>query len=739
MKRVAAGLAVIACWSGAQAHAAEAAAPAVGVVGANAQMAAAAETVTVTATRMEDSIANVPVTVTVITDEQIDNHLVNDVKDLVRYEPGVSVPRAPVRLSGQFGTGRDRDSGFNIRGLEGNRVLIQIDGIRAPDAFSFGPQVVGRGDYSDVSLFKSVEILRGPASALYGSDGLAGAVSFITKDPEDFVAEGNTFGAQARATYASADSSWSETLVGAFHSGEWQGMVAYTRRDGHEFENQGENDAHNTDRTTPNPQDVDSNAVLAKLVFEPSEGHRLRLTYEHDDMDIDSHIFSAIAKPPLGPTSTLDFRAHDEVERDRLSFDHHFGSLFGFIDSGFWAAYWQQATTTQFSAEDRNISPDRTRLNTFDNRSYGLTLELDSSGSTGGITHTLVYGGDISWTHQEGVRDGTVPPLGETFPTRAFPTTDYELAGIFIQDKIDIGDLSLFPALRFDFYSLDPKPDPIFPGLTASQSDDHLSPKFGAVYHVTEELSAYGNYARGFKAPRPSEVNNGFSNFIINYTSIPNPDLKPETSETWEVGLKYSGGGWFASASLFTGEYEDFIEQIQIGGTFTPADPAIFQYVNLTGVTIEGAEAKVTKQFESGWGFVAAASYARGNVDSGGAHFPLNSVDPWKLVAGVSWRDPEGRFGAELNLTHAGEKAASRIDETPCGGPCFRPDEFTTLDATAFWNVTEYATLRAGLFNITDEKYWWWSDVRGLSESSVVRDAYTQPGRNFSLSLTVRM
>ena len=142
---------------------------------------AAAEIITVSATRHAEAISDVPATVSVISAEQIQNNFVTDIKDLVQYEPGVSVRSSPARFTAAgSSTGRDGNSGFNIRGLEGNRVLIISDGIRMPDSFSFGAQSVGRGDYLDMDTLKSVEILRGPASALYGSDGIAGAVSFIT-------------------------------------------------------------------------------------------------------------------------------------------------------------------------------------------------------------------------------------------------------------------------------------------------------------------------------------------------------------------------------------------------------------------------------------------------------------------------------------------------------------------------------------------------------------------------------
>jgi hemoglobin/transferrin/lactoferrin receptor protein len=714
--------------------------------GAGAALAADDSTVvdpiTVTATRQEQPVSTAPATVSVISDLQIEDQLATDIKDLVRFEPGVSVRASPARFSAALGsTGRDGNSGFNIRGLEGNRVLLQVDGIRLPDAFGFGAQAVGRGDYIDLEVVKSVEILRGPASPLYGSDGLAGAVSFITRDPGDFLRPEQGFTLRGRGAYSSADDSWSEGLVAAGRQGRWEAMAAYTHRDGHELDNKGEVDSANVDRTTPNPQDTESNSVLAKLVFRASDDNRFRLTYDRQDSRVETHVLSAIAKPPLGASSTLDLSARDTTQRDRISLDHRYDRPVGFVDRASWAAYFQASTTEQFIAEDRNVSADRERRNTFDNRIFGLNAELQSHAATGDVAHRFVYGGDISVTRQQGVRDGTVAPVGETFPTRAFPTTDYVLAGLFAQDAIALFDerLTLYPGVRLDYYSLDPRPDPLFPWSSASQSGAHVSPKVGAVLKVTEVVSLFGNYAAGFKAPSPSQVNNGFSNVVINYTSLPNPDLKPETSQSFEGGVRLNGPGWSASASAFTASYDDFIEQIQVSGAFTPTDPAVFQYVNLGKVDVAGVEARAQAVLPSGLGFLAAASYARGDAESSGLKAPLDSIDPFKLVAGLTYRDPGGRYGGQFTITHAARKSAGRVDGAACAPSCFRPPAFTVLDATAYWNVNDHATLRAGVFNLTDEKYWWWSDVRGLSASAPTRDAYTQPGRNFSLSLILRM
>ncbi|MDZ4866440.1 MAG: TonB-dependent receptor, partial [Alphaproteobacteria bacterium] len=546
--------------------------------------AAKVEKVTVTATRQRRNVDEVPATVTVITAKEIEDNLATDVKDLVRFEPGVSVRTNPARFTAAgSSTGRDGNSGFNIRGLEGNRVLIQIDGIRVPDGFTFGPQAVGRGDYLDLDILKSVEILRGPASALYGSDGVAGAVSFITKDPEDIIAEGETFAARARVSYSSADDSFAEGVMAATQTqdGQWQGLLAYTRRDAHETETQGENDSANTSRTTANPQDIESNSVFGKILFVPNESNRFRLTGEYFDRTIDTEVLSARAVvPSSAAANVIDLDAIDETTRNRVAFDHRYEGE-GFISSAFWSVYYQTAETREFSDEDRFTSADRTRDSKFDNSVWGAAGQLESEFDLGGIANSLVYGFEYSVTHQEGLRDGITPPAGETFPTQPFPNTDFTLAGFFIQDEISLADgkLKLYPAVRYDSFEIEPEASPLYPGAISPQKDSAISPKFGAVFWPVNEFGLFANYAQGFKAPAPSQVNNGFQNAAANYISIPNPDLRPETSESYEGGVRFrdiefAGANISTSATAFIAYYEDFIEQVTVSGTFLPPPAA---------------------------------------------------------------------------------------------------------------------------------------------------------------------
>lgn len=693
----------------------------------------AGKTITVTATRAPVAVEDAPATVTVIDANRIADELATDIKDLIRFEPGISVPRQPTRFGAALGTtGRAGNEGFNIRGIGGNRVLIQVDGVRVPDGFSFGAQGVGRGDYVDLGLIKSVEILRGPASALYGSDGLAGAVSFITSDPKDFLGDGKSVGGLARAAYSSSDNEFSETVILAGKSGDWSAMGAYTRRDYNELDNRGTVGGVGSTRTEPNPQDGRSNAGLGRIVYE-SGGHRFRLTGEYLDTHLDTEVLTGRSLPPLGSTSVLDLDATDTGSRWRGAFDWTWSGS-GIVELARLAAWYQQSKDRQFTLEDRNTAADRTRINTFDNRVIGASGELRLKFDTGAIGHRIVFGADASKTHQEGLRDGTVPPAGETFPTRAFPETDYTLAGAFVADEMTIGPVSLYPALRFDYYDPSPQDDPLLPTFAGAKQDgSRVSPKIGAVVKLSDGLRVFGNYGRGFKSPEPNQVNQFFSNLAFGYTSRPNPDLKPETSESYEGGIRISGPNVRLDVSAYHANFDDFISQEVVNGSFTPADPAIYQFINLNKAEIEGAEARFEAWSNSGITGRMSISYTTGDqIGVTGAKTPLLSVDPFKLVFGGGYRDPAGRFGGQLITTHSAKKELARA------GGQYRPDAFTTLDATAFVKVMDAVTLRGGVFNITNEKYAWWSDTRGLTPTTTVADAYTQPGRNGSVSLSVR-
>ncbi|MFL9947795.1 TonB-dependent hemoglobin/transferrin/lactoferrin family receptor [Paraburkholderia agricolaris] len=696
--------------------------------------------VTVTATRTATVQSRTAASVSVITDEYLEEQQSENIKDALRYEPGVTVRRAPYRpSSAALGGGRDNDSSINIRGLEGNRILLLEDGIRLPYSFTFGPLEAGRGDYADLGTLKRIEILRGPASALYGSDGLTGAVNFLTKDPQDLLDIYNkrTY-FSLRPSYDSTDRSFGATVQAAGGNDMIQGMLIADGRRGHEVDNQGTNNSASTKRTTANPQDTYSETLLGKLVVKPTAHDTFKFTAETVRQRIDSNVLSAV-----NPPTTLALTGNDKLERNRYSLDYDFNNNAArFFQTAHIQVYYQDAWQDQNSYETRGSSASRTRLSHYGERVFGGSAFAESNFQTGILSHKLLYGGDGSLDRVSAMRDGTVPGVGEAaFPNKPFPDTDYRLLGAFIQDQISYGALTVTPGLRFDTYKLSAKTgDPQYLGTPVSSSDNALSPRLAVLYEVSPALIPYAQYAHGFRAPAPDQVNNSFANPLYGYTSIGNPKLKPETSDTIEAGLRGKLGTGFGplrySAAIFAGRYRDFISQQTVGGSGRPNDPLVFQYVNFSKAYIHGLEGRAEWALPHGFSLKTAMAFTKGSLDSGNAASqPLDTINPFSAVFGIRY-EPGERWFAQADLLFQAAKKSSDITPKSCSSQtCFAPGSSFVVDLRGGYRFNKHVVAYLGVFNLFDRKYWNWSDVRGIADSSPVKDAYTAPGRNVSVSM----
>ncbi|WP_407928273.1 TonB-dependent hemoglobin/transferrin/lactoferrin family receptor [Collimonas silvisoli] len=694
--------------------------------------------ISVTATRSETAVAQTPSSISVINAETIEEQQPRDVKDLLRYEPGVTVRRGPYRPSSAAAAGgRGGNEGINIRGLEGNRILLMEDGIRLPSAFSFGPLEAGRGDYVQMDMYKRVEILRGPASAMYGSDGLTGAVNFITKDPSDFLKIFNkpTY-FSIKPTYDSTDGSTSTTAVAAFGGERFEGLLIANKRDGHEVDTKGTRNILGPNRDTANPQNVHGNALLGKLVFKASAQDTFTAAINHQEQKTDSNVLSAVT------ASTLALRANDKLERNRYSLAYDFKDGGNpYFQNAHAQIYYQDAKNHQFSFEDRFPAVDRTRDNTYQERTYGGSAQAESGFASGSLQHKLVYGFDLSTARISGLRDGTVPGVGESpFPNKAFPNTDYSLFGAFIQDEIRLsqnGALSVTPGLRFDGYRLTPdQNDPSFTGKATKSSGNAVSPRLALMYEINPALLPYVQYARGFRTPTPDQVNNSFGNPIYGYATIGNPDLKPETSNTFELGLRGKLGGsndtLRYSMAVFTGRYSNFISQEIVSGSGRPfVDPSIYQYVNRARARISGAEARIDWQLANGLGFKAGMAYTKGHTEGAdGSSKPLDTVNPFMAVFGLRYEPSERWYGQTDFIYQSAKRRSDMSKQTD-----FAPPAAFVMDLRGGYNISKNVALFAGIRNLFNRQYWNWSDVRGLADSSTVKDAYTAPGRSFNVGL----
>jgi hemoglobin/transferrin/lactoferrin receptor protein len=695
------------------------------------------DTVTVTATRNARSLDEVANTVTVLTREELDRQLVRDIKDLVRYEPGVSVTSS----FGRFGLG-----GFRIRGLEGNRVLIQTDGIAVPDAFAIGSFASANRNFVDLDTLKAVEIVRGPSSSLYGSDALGGVVSFITKDPSDYLDEGERSHAGLKFGYQGETQGLFAGATAATAGERWSSLAAVSARSGQETDNAGNNSSAGALRTAANPQDTRGKSLLGKLVFAPGLNQRLRLTLDATEDRTETEVLSAVSNT----TRSLD--GEDEQTRARLSLTHEIDALdSGLADRLQWQVHRQDSETTQDSVELRSNNTRRERQFNFDQRVLGGEVTANRALGGGSVSHELTYGAKLARTDVRQKRDGasinlltgarTNVLLPDVFPVRDFPVSQATTAAAFVQDEMFLADIDfrLISGLRVDHYELDPESDPIFagdnPGVAITGLEEtSVSPKLGAVWQFAPEWSLFGGYSRGFRSPPYNDVNLGFTNLAFGYMAIPNPDIKPETSNGFELGLRHGGEyAWFA-LSAYHNEYRDFIESLRFVEV-NAQGLIVFQSQNVADARIQGAELKGGLDLAAftnaldGWSLRTALSWQRG--DDRTANVPLRSVDPARAVLGLGYEAQD--WGVELVGNFAQGK--DRLAELSPGQAAFAPPGYGVLDLLAHWDFTPGASLNLGLFNLTNRTYWDWADVPGVAANSPVLDRYTRPGLHAGLSL----
>ena len=713
--------------------------------------------VTVTGTRTERTLADSPASITVIDRERLRRELVQNLQDLVRYEPGVSVRRSP-----RYGL-----QDFNIRGLDANRVLIQVDGIRQPERFSFGPFNIGR-DTFELETLKTVEIIRGPASTLYGSDALGGVVTYTTLDPADLLGERDSH-VGLSSQYDSKNQGFVNTLSLAGRQENLEALLIYTRRDAREPDIK-------ADPSFKDRQTVDGDNVLAKLVYRFSPFESLTLTGEY----FNSRTTTTFSRRNLDPGISL-FRETIDTERSRLSLEYRYANPeTPAFELATVQLYYQPARTREPSVEERTITvqgrPVPVRRDTFNelvSNILGASLQAQSRFQTGDLSHRLVYGMEISTTRNERPRNRfqtnlltgavtqNIPP--DTFPTKDFPDSDTVRFGLYVQDEIDFGggNFTLIPGIRYDTYNLTPSPDEAFlksGAEAASLFADAISPKLGLVWRINPNLTFTAQYNTGFRAPQYNEINSGFTNLVspfFRYRTLSNPNLRPETSQGFEVGLRGIYPQASFSLAAYYNTYNDFIEAFrEVGsepsppGSGPPGGPPpppviLFQSQNVSRARIYGVEATGQYFFSpdlTGWSLNGSFAWAVG--DNLTENKPLLSIEPLTAVLGLHYDDPSQIWGARLVATLVADPRDPQrevVQPNPNAPPQipFVPKGYTGVDLLGYYNLDDNWQLNFGVFNLFDEKYFLYSETRSLFVGPEV-ERRAQPGRHAALSFSTR-
>jgi hemoglobin/transferrin/lactoferrin receptor protein len=721
---------------------------------------------------------------------RLDRRNVTDPTDINRLTPGASFSDS-TRSFNVRGLDRMRVATT----IDGIPLPYLDDGARGADS----PGATGGVASVDFDSLSAIDIVKGSDSSVFGSGMLGGGVRFRTLEPEDVIEAGKNFGGISKFGLDSRDQSFRGDQALAGRVGNTWVLVQGGYRDGEEMENQGNYPGpaphySGPARTIKNESDYDQENILAKLRHYTDNGHMIGFTGERfsrqEGIDVDTVFQGGTSTPRYVPGTPFK----DETNRrERLSLDYRYDGG-GWLDQAEATAFWMRQELVDDFRGVRTSTPagNWRRENSRDHEIFGINASALKTIDTDWAQHSVSFGTQIygSKSHQYSLGEDNCPAGGYPYlgpgvpgyvggPPHPFyscnflhsnqsdmPDTDGITGAAFIQDEIALLDdtVRITPGVRFDYYRYTPELTDEYArsvafsanGLPDESSDVGLSPKLRLEVDTTHNVTLFGQWAQAFRAPTVNELYLAYGGSGT-YLRLGNDQLETETSNGFDIGALVGDDVKGGSVKLFYNRYKNYIDDVgldttdagvraylaSLGYDYTEFPQGVFQSINRSNVQIYGAELEAHHKWESGW-------FARGQFgayvgEDMDLNVGLNSIPVAKLVLGVGYE--RDTWGTELILTAAASRGDYFEDPDPGVQPGSGSDfetatsdtnAYELLDFTAWWSPrqVEGLTIRAGVFNIFDEKYY--EDALDLASGVQNQEYYTQPGRNYRMSATYK-
>ena len=541
--------------------------------------------------------------------QALDKQMVSDESDLVRYDPGVQVVEG----------GRSGSNGFAIRGVDKDRVAINVDGLaqaesRSSEAFqelfgAYGNFNANRNT-SEPENFSEVTLNKGADSLKSGSGALGGAVNYKTKSASDYVSEEKPYHLGIKGGYIGRNSQKFSSITAA---GTWLGLDAlmvYTRRFGKETKNNSDAaDTVITDnkqswnpnagstnygsrgvaRSKPDPQDWVNKSTLFKLGYNFNDKNRIGWIYEDSRTDRTTTELSNMWAANWKGEALGDTRSRQDISyRKRIGFEYK-----NQLDKGPW--------------DNLNLRYDRQTID-MSTWTWDLPTDYAQNGINSDVYHmfrnirqkTIQYGADAEkqidfsksvWAMQYGL-GGSQNDNGNRdhsywvrlYDPKYQTSNNQELTMLvesssknrfaYWNNTFQFGDSSQYrlnAGVRYDNSSSKAKDNPNYtpairgqiPYLGSERKHSGFSYGLGLDWKFTPYLNLLAKYSTGFRAPTSDETWLLFPH--PDFYLKANPNLKAETAKNFELGLAGSGKAGNFKLSGFQTRYRNFIELTYMG------------------------------------------------------------------------------------------------------------------------------------------------------------------------------
>ena len=634
------------------------------------------EVIQVTATRRPESTFDVPVATNVLQFEEIRASTPQTVMDLLRGHTGTYVQQT---TPGQ--------GVVIVRGLKGSEVLQLVDGFRLNNAiFRNAPnQYVA---LVDSQMLGQLEVVRGPMSALHGSDAMGGVVQMLSEEP-GFTGDAWSGGGALRTMYGSADNSSlsrAETAIGrsgvALSGGATYQSVGDRRVGGGE--------------TLPYTS-YSARAADLKLRTDMAPGHEIMASVQYSEQPKTPRYDELT--PGFGQTQPNSAVFYFEPQRRDFAQLRWRGTNA--------TALWDNAEVhvgRQELADDRRTrdfgSNNQDREKNGDT-SWGVTFQAGRS-LLGG--HYLTYGADYydDTVESSRVRTNVVTGVVTNRPPRFPDGSTMTQFGVFAVDDWSVSErLDLIAGLRWS--NVGTRLPPSADSVGTSVNEDDLSGNLSLAYAVRDDVRLVANLGRGFRAPNVFDLGT-FGDRPGNRFNIPNPDLSSETVTTLDAGVKVDGDRLQGELVGYVSRYSDKITSV-LTGEVTESGRLVVQNRNVSKLDLVGIEAGLRGKLRDDLEWYATATWTRGDETVAGTETPADRIPPIFGMAGVIW-DARTNLSLEAYLMYAGsqdrysprDEVDSRIE--PGGTP-----GWVTWNVRAAWQATESFSASLRLANLGDRLY----------------------------------
>ncbi len=655
------------------------------------------EDVVVVGTKTEHSVFDTPGVATTIDTNSLENSFANDLNSVFKNEAGISV--TGTRKNGQ---------NLTMRGYRSESIAFLVDGV--PQNFYSAHDGTL---FIDPTLMQSVEVAYGSSSSLYGSGGLGGTVLFKTYDAKDLLMQGQNHGSSVGLGYSSVNNEYLVTAktYGVTEKSDY--LFATTYADSGNINLGG-------DATSLQSEDKIT-SMLAKTSYYMNDNHALKLNVNYYNSD---------AKEPNNPREIQTEGGHMVVSDEPLdkytknlntSLSHVYTKGDYIANTGL---YFQGISLDEYVQNDDPMLADYSGNiagDILDRDYYSLGIYTDARAKFDfiGLNNVLVYGLNLRQEEQ----DSSHSRFGNV---NGVPKASANYYDGYMQTESSLGGFTLLAGANYSYYDSSNTG-----GL--DNSDSALSPKVGLSYN-NDYVTLFTNYSYGFRAPKMTELYASGEHFA--YTMGPavgqnnfveNPDLKPETNKTFEVGagLKFDAIGLSMKASYYNTDSENYIDiavvddgpDLPMFGIDTEDDYTI--YLNVDSVKIQGVNADIKYELQA-FEISLKYSYVDGEDTSDPTNIlPLETIAPHTFVALASYNLGASSFSVRGTFVdgytrYNVSRGSSRATGEDMAG-------YGLLDAYYGYNFNEAMSLKLGVENILDKEY------------AVLTSYYVQEGRNYTV------